>query len=177
MNNNSYYNKEKSYNNIEGKSNNLNNTNNFSERKVFTNSQPRKLEDLKYDSNISNLPPKLENKSEISKQLNVVGELLKQTSLENEKFNPPKNLYMDKDLDIRYSNSFNSNKNYKNNSNSHQNYKNKKYENSNTASTNTNNSKYDDLQKPVFVNKKSEGTSNFVEIKNDGDVIIYYKNI
>lgn len=124
--------------------------------------------------------PKTDNpvvKTELNNKItvNVVGELLKQTSLENEKLNPPRNLYLEQNLDIKYANSFNTAKTTRNNDSHNNNFKNynniynKKTE-SNTAASSTSTSKFDDLQKPVFTSKKVEDGSNFIEIKQDEDV-------
>lgn len=112
------------------------------------------------------------DKSEISKKFNSVSELFKQTTLENEKINPPKTLNYEQNLDIKYSNPTNTFNNKQQNKNYDPNNKKSEVNPRNSDATTANSSKYDDLQKPVFTkSKKSDDTtSNFVEIKQDGDV-------
>jgi hypothetical protein len=140
---------------------------NNTERKVFKNSQPRSIQDINQDPSIDISSPT----KELTRKV-FVGEISKTVSLENDKINPPKNQYLEKDLDIKYSQSHSGTANAKTSRNYEPNYNNKKTE-SNTPSSSLNTAKYDDIQKPVFTSKKiEEGSSNFVEIKQDGDVII-----
>lgn len=159
----------------------------LTERKVFKNTQVRRLEDLKNDYHGEN--EKGERKEELQQQkFNSTGEIFKQTSMENSKVNAPRNVYLEQDLGLKYHNNSGGAKSSRNNEPGHQKFynKNKNYSENNNNNNEIQNSETpvvskfgekeqtEEVERPKFVSsKKTEG--NFISLAQEGDVSFFIK--